>query len=167
MGSQLITRGQGRSGCRRPALQPGDVITQLDDVKPRRRRTRCDSAPALALSSRTSGSRSPTRGRRVDPGPADAGRPSTRPAHDAATRSATQTRAGADRGRAGLGVEGDLPDLELGRAKGADRGDYASSAGMKLAQALRQAPPQIAQQAGRDDPDSRRRGDGRSRPAAT
>ena len=43
-----------------------------------------------------------------------------------------------------LGVEGDLPDLELGRAKGADHGDYASPAGLKLAKALRQAPPQIA-----------------------
>jgi len=43
-----------------------------------------------------------------------------------------------------LGIEGDLPDLELGRAKGADHGDYASPAGMKLAKVLRQAPPQIA-----------------------
>jgi arginyl-tRNA synthetase len=43
-----------------------------------------------------------------------------------------------------LGVEGDIPDLELGRAKGADHGDYASPAGLKLARVLRQAPPQIA-----------------------
>ncbi|MDQ6878561.1 MAG: arginine--tRNA ligase [Candidatus Dormibacteraeota bacterium] len=43
-----------------------------------------------------------------------------------------------------LGVDGDLPDLELGRAKGADRGDYASPAGLKLAKALRDAPPSIA-----------------------
>jgi arginyl-tRNA synthetase len=43
-----------------------------------------------------------------------------------------------------LGVEGELPDLELGRAKGADHGEYASPAGLKLARALRQAPPQIA-----------------------
>jgi arginyl-tRNA synthetase len=43
-----------------------------------------------------------------------------------------------------LGVEGDLPDLELGRAKGADRGDYASPVGLKLAKALRDAPPSIA-----------------------
>ena len=43
-----------------------------------------------------------------------------------------------------LGVDGELPDLELGRAKGADHGDYASPAGLKLAKALRQAPPQIA-----------------------
>jgi arginyl-tRNA synthetase len=43
-----------------------------------------------------------------------------------------------------LGVEGDLPDLELGRATGAGHGDYASPAGMKLARALRQPPPQIA-----------------------
>jgi len=42
-----------------------------------------------------------------------------------------------------LGVK-DLPDLELGRAKGPDRGDYASPAGLKLAKALRQAPPAIA-----------------------
>jgi arginyl-tRNA synthetase len=44
-----------------------------------------------------------------------------------------------------LGVEGEtLPDLELGRARGADRGDYASPAGLKLAKALRLAPPAIA-----------------------
>jgi arginyl-tRNA synthetase len=40
--------------------------------------------------------------------------------------------------------DGDLPDLELGRAKGPDRGEYASPAGLKLAKALRQAPPAIA-----------------------
>ena len=44
----------------------------------------------------------------------------------------------------GLGVDGDLPDLELGRAKVTERGEYASSAGMKLARVLRQPPPQIA-----------------------
>jgi arginyl-tRNA synthetase len=43
-----------------------------------------------------------------------------------------------------LGVEGDLPDLELGRAKGSDRGDYASPAGLKLGKILREAPPSIA-----------------------
>jgi len=45
----------------------------------------------------------------------------------------------------GLGVEGDIPDLELGRAKVAGRGDYASSAGLKLARQLRQDPKAIAQ----------------------
>jgi len=43
-----------------------------------------------------------------------------------------------------IGVDGDLPDLELGRAKPAERGEYASSAGMKLARILKQPPPQIA-----------------------
>jgi arginyl-tRNA synthetase len=43
-----------------------------------------------------------------------------------------------------LRVEGDLPDLELGRATGAGHGDYASPAGLKLARVLRQPPPQIA-----------------------
>jgi arginyl-tRNA synthetase len=43
-----------------------------------------------------------------------------------------------------LGVEGDLPDLELGRATGTGHGDYASPAGLKLARVLRQPPPQIA-----------------------
>lgn len=43
-----------------------------------------------------------------------------------------------------LGVEGELPDLELGRARGAGHGDYASSAGLKLARVMRQPPPQIA-----------------------
>ena len=43
-----------------------------------------------------------------------------------------------------LGVEGEIPDLELGRAKGQDRGEYASPAGLKLAKVLRQAPPSIA-----------------------
>ena len=42
-----------------------------------------------------------------------------------------------------LGVD-DVPDLELGRAKNADHGDYASSAGLKLARTLRQPPAQIA-----------------------
>src|SRR5260370_30811639 len=35
-----------------------------------------------------------------------------------------------------LGVEGAPPDLELGRAKGADHGEYASPAGLKLAGVL-------------------------------
>ena len=43
-----------------------------------------------------------------------------------------------------IGVEGDLPDLELGRTKSPERGDYASSAGMKLARQLKQPPPRIA-----------------------
>jgi arginyl-tRNA synthetase len=43
-----------------------------------------------------------------------------------------------------LGVDGDLPDLELGRAKAPERGEYASSAGLKLARVLKQPPPQIA-----------------------
>src|SRR4030088_1133054 len=44
----------------------------------------------------------------------------------------------------GLGVDGELPDLELGRAKVIERGEYASSAGMKLARVLKQPPAQIA-----------------------
>ena len=43
-----------------------------------------------------------------------------------------------------LGVDGQLPDLELGRAKEAERGEYASSAGLKLARVLKQPPAQIA-----------------------
>jgi len=43
-----------------------------------------------------------------------------------------------------LGVEGEVPDLELGRAKVPGHGDYASSAGMKLARVLRQDPKAIA-----------------------
>jgi arginyl-tRNA synthetase len=43
-----------------------------------------------------------------------------------------------------LGVDGELPDLELGRAKGTDRGDYASPAGLKLAKVLREPPSAIA-----------------------
>jgi len=43
-----------------------------------------------------------------------------------------------------LGVDGDVPDLELGRAKQTEHGDYASSAGLKLARVLRQSPPAIA-----------------------
>lgn len=45
----------------------------------------------------------------------------------------------------GLMVEGELPDLELGRAKGADHGDYASPAGLKLARVVRQPPGRIAE----------------------
>ncbi len=52
---------------------------------------------------------------------------------DAALRAAAQS----------IGVT-DVPDLELGRAKNPDHGDYASSAGMKLARTLRQPPNQIA-----------------------
>jgi arginyl-tRNA synthetase len=47
------------------------------------------------------------------------------------------------------GVGGELPDLELGRAKEAAHGDYASPAGLKLARQLRQAPPQIAEKIAR------------------
>src|SRR5690349_16661185 len=43
-----------------------------------------------------------------------------------------------------LGVEGDIPDLELGRARVPAHGDYSSSAGMKLARVLRQDPKTIA-----------------------
>ncbi|HYM65855.1 MAG TPA: arginine--tRNA ligase [Patescibacteria group bacterium] len=44
-----------------------------------------------------------------------------------------------------VGVEGELPDLELGRAKSAGRGDYASSAGLKLARVLRKPPQAVAE----------------------
>ena len=43
-----------------------------------------------------------------------------------------------------IGYDGDLPDLELGRAKATERGEYASSAGMKLARLMKQPPQQIA-----------------------
>jgi arginyl-tRNA synthetase len=43
-----------------------------------------------------------------------------------------------------IGVDGELPDLELGRTKSPERGDYASSAGMKLAKILKESPQQIA-----------------------
>ena len=43
-----------------------------------------------------------------------------------------------------LGMDGDLPDLELGRAKVAEHGDYATSAALKLARVLRQDPKTIA-----------------------
>ncbi len=42
-----------------------------------------------------------------------------------------------------LGV-GNVPDLEVGRARNPSHGDYASSAGLKLARELRQPPAQIA-----------------------
>jgi arginyl-tRNA synthetase len=45
-----------------------------------------------------------------------------------------------------LGVDGDIPDLELGRAKVPAHGDYASSAGLKLARILRRKPDEIAQE---------------------
>jgi len=48
-----------------------------------------------------------------------------------------------EEGARSLGVA-TVPDLELGRARNAAHGDYASSAGLKLARELRQAPPQIA-----------------------
>lgn len=45
-----------------------------------------------------------------------------------------------------LGVAGDLPDFEVGRARNPAHGDYASSVGMKLARELRRPPPQIAEE---------------------
>jgi arginyl-tRNA synthetase len=44
-----------------------------------------------------------------------------------------------------LGVEGEMPDLELTRARTPEHGDYASSAGLKLARVLRRPPAAIAQ----------------------
>jgi len=43
-----------------------------------------------------------------------------------------------------LGVQGELPDLELSRAGNPKHGDYASPAGLKLARQLRRPPPPIA-----------------------
>jgi len=40
----------------------------------------------------------------------------------------------------GLGVDGDMPDLELTRTRSPELGDYATSAPQKLARVLRQAP---------------------------
>ncbi|TME65875.1 MAG: arginine--tRNA ligase [Chloroflexi bacterium] len=44
----------------------------------------------------------------------------------------------------GMGVDGDMPDLELGRTKSPELGDYATSAPQKLARVLREAPDTIA-----------------------
>ncbi|HLQ61765.1 MAG TPA: hypothetical protein VK131_07880, partial [Candidatus Acidoferrales bacterium] len=43
-----------------------------------------------------------------------------------------------------VGADGDLPDLELARARNPAHGDYASPVGLKLARALRRPPPEIA-----------------------
>jgi len=43
-----------------------------------------------------------------------------------------------------VGVDGEVPDLELGRAKIPEHGDYATSAGLKLARVMRQDPKVIA-----------------------
>ncbi|HET7419596.1 MAG TPA: arginine--tRNA ligase [Candidatus Dormibacteraeota bacterium] len=43
-----------------------------------------------------------------------------------------------------LGADGEIPDLELGRAKSPELGDYATSAPQKLARVLRQPPDVIA-----------------------
>jgi arginyl-tRNA synthetase len=44
----------------------------------------------------------------------------------------------------GLGVDGEMPDLELSRTRSPELGDYATSAPQKLARVLRQAPDAIA-----------------------
>jgi arginyl-tRNA synthetase len=44
----------------------------------------------------------------------------------------------------GLGVDGDVPDLELGRTRSPELGDYATSAPQQLARVLRQPPDAIA-----------------------
>ena len=43
-----------------------------------------------------------------------------------------------------VGVDGEIPDLELGRTRSPELGDYASSAPQKLARVLRQPPDAIA-----------------------
>jgi len=43
-----------------------------------------------------------------------------------------------------LGVDGEMPDLELGRTRSPELGDYATSAPQKLARVLRQPPDTIA-----------------------
>jgi arginyl-tRNA synthetase len=43
-----------------------------------------------------------------------------------------------------LGVDGEMPDLELGRTRSPELGDYATSAPQKLARTLRQPPDAIA-----------------------
>jgi arginyl-tRNA synthetase len=43
-----------------------------------------------------------------------------------------------------IGVGGDLPDLELARTRNSTHGDFASSAGLKLARILRRSPNEIA-----------------------
>ena len=43
-----------------------------------------------------------------------------------------------------LGVDGEIPDLELGRTRSPELGDYATSAPQKLARVLRQPPDAIA-----------------------
>ena len=43
-----------------------------------------------------------------------------------------------------IGVEGELPDLELARTRNPERGDFSTSAGMKLARILKRSPNQIA-----------------------
>jgi len=49
-----------------------------------------------------------------------------------------------ERASRSVGAEEPLPDLELVRTRNPEHGDYASSAGMKLARHLRRAPAQIA-----------------------
>src|SRR3984893_17999845 len=55
-----------------------------------------------------------------------------------------QTIAGAlERAAREIGVEGELPDLELARTRNSTHGDFASSAGQKLARVLRRKPHAI------------------------
>src|SRR4029077_11738086 len=90
--------------------------------------------PALALPREPAGDRHLLPWRGLEPGPAHAHRPaphlhvtgSVRDRLDDAVREAARA----------IGVDGDIPDLELGRTKSPERGDYASSAGMKLARSL-------------------------------
>jgi arginyl-tRNA synthetase len=56
----------------------------------------------------------------------------------------TQIAEALDRAARAIGVEGELPDLELSRTRNPAHGDYASSAGLKLARVLRRRPDEIA-----------------------
>jgi arginyl-tRNA synthetase len=49
-----------------------------------------------------------------------------------------------ERAARGIGAEGELPDLELSRTRNSAHGDFASSAGLKLARILKRRPDQIA-----------------------
>ena len=73
--------------------------------------------------------------------------PSTLPARDGSQVTVREEiEASLAEAARSLGVQGDLPDFEVGRARNAAHGDYASSVGMKLARDLRRPPAQIAEE---------------------
>jgi len=131
-----------RRGLRPPRAAAGDVITQVGRCH-RSTRPPAPAPPALAVPRQPARDSDLLARQLVDPGPAHArgGAPDLLRTEEAGTGIRSRIGRGARPGRRELGVDGDLPDLELGRAKEAAHGDYASPAGAQARTTAAPSPP--------------------------